>query len=51
MSGIEPKDQDAFAAIGQYGNVTFYTDKEHMFDNITRTDKVYSLRLVDWNQL
>jgi hypothetical protein len=51
MSDIKPEDQTCWAVLGQYGNMTLYFDKEHMFDRVTRTDKVYSLRLVDWKQL
>jgi hypothetical protein len=41
-------DQHVWVIVGKHGNWSFYFDEQYALDNLTRTDKMWSLLLSDW---
>jgi len=45
------QDRQAYVVITEYGSATFYFDRDGALDHVTRKDKIYSVRLTDWDEI
>jgi len=56
MSAMNPQelpnqDRQAYVVITDYGSICFYFDREAALDHVTRKDKLYHVRLTDWDEI